>query len=105
MPEDMPPANQSVEQRARVSRQPLVFAEGEKVYQVGIDLVESVEIGESAQRQRIPGIDDNTAAVQVVAGSTSAFIRADSPGCRCLVERFRKCVVKLPSRFAPQRAL
>jgi hypothetical protein len=49
-------------------------------------LVEGVEIGEPAQRQRIPGIDDNTAAIQVVAGSTSAFVRTDSLGCRCLVE-------------------
>src|SRR5260370_19791179 len=66
------------------------------VDQVRVDLVEGVEIGEPAQRQRVIGLDDNAAAAQVFAGSTSSFIRTDSLGGRSLVERLRKRVVELP---------
>src|SRR5271163_3647902 len=66
------------------------------VDQVSVDLVVGVEIGEPAQREWVPGINHNAAAVQVVARPTSSFIRTDALGCRSLVERFRKRVVKLP---------
>src|SRR5579863_2137318 len=92
----VPSANQLVDDRVRVPRQHLASPEGQTVDQVRVDLVEGVEVGEPAQRQRIPRIDDNPSAVQVVARSAGSFIRADSFRGRGFVERFRKRVVELP---------
>ena len=76
-------------------------AEGQRVNQIGIDLMECIEIGKPAQRKRIPRVDDNPAAIQIAARSSRSFIRADTLRRRGLIKRLRERVIELPLQIGP----